>query len=265
MFGIEGLQQTYKIPRPPGRGVPRPPVGVTAIDDLRSGTHQVEIRVLDPIDFDEVVSPVLNTTTIAREPVPPEEEGALGEPIVSAEADGTTSLLLSTPATPLSIAIEDRNEPPTLRGGLFPIFVPENATAGTVLGIVHGDDPDMYQDLTFSVTGTLQDYFELRPILTSEADHRAFLESSGLLKQTEAIPCEVRAKFARQSGIVRSAELVLALDALDYESVRAYGVDINIQDDAYLNILRSSIGSGLQQRYSFLDPRGNTIPACVGD
>jgi len=51
MFGIESTQQTFRLPRPPGRGMPRPVVGVTAITQLQSGTHAVVIRVLDPLDY----------------------------------------------------------------------------------------------------------------------------------------------------------------------------------------------------------------------
>jgi len=193
---------------------------------------------------------------------PPAQAGALGLPVVSADARGTIGQLLSTGAESFSVVLEDLNEPPTLVAQQFPLFLPENLTANTTVGIILGDDPDLYQSLEFTVTGALTDYFELVPIETPLSVYRQQLIDKNLLTAVEEIPCEVRARFA-STGIVRSARMKLQLDALDYESVRAYGLDLSITDDGYLNILRTSLGAGTGQ-FSLKDARGD-IDACVLD
>ena len=51
----------------------------------------------------------------------------------------------------LSVTVVNRNEPPVVTASIFGI--PENATAGTVVGTISSSDPDAGQSLTYTIIG----------------------------------------------------------------------------------------------------------------
>lgn len=125
------------------------------------------------------------------------------------------------------ITVADVDRPPVCP--TLTASVPENSPAGTVVNVtLTCSDFNLYQNLLFSVTGDLMNYFEVAP----QPQPVLGITTTNFLPLTLEIENNLPKYFQR------NATLLVKMNALDYENTgpinHVYAVTINVADDNVL-------------------------------
>lgn len=119
--------------------------------------------------------------------------------------------LLSSKSYDIVLDVSDNNDPPVMAS--FSIDVSEGTAAGTALTAMVGSDVDPNQNLDYSVT--------------NREDFDNYFNTEALLG-----PQPAKASLV---GLMRSANLLLRQDFLDYETRQTYEVEVKVEDDGRVN------------------------------
>lgn len=140
----------------------------------------------------------------------------------------------------VSVTVADVNAPPAWVISTTSASVRENSPVGTVITTVVCTDANVFQDHTFTVLSPWDAYFKLQAIVP--AKHGLVPVS---LPVPYILPDDMKPTRNNSEYFIRSALLVVNLDALDYEDMadanHTYTFQVQVTDDGTLtNSLRES-------------------------
>lgn len=144
----------------------------------------------------------------------------------------------------VTVDIADRNDAPEWVGA-GPFTHAESTEAGASLGLLTAFDKDADQALTFSVTGR-------EPIGG---------RCSAALTDADYVPAGMDDYFTTEqivpeTGPSRSAQLILVQQALDYESLAVYAIEIEVEDDGFVNIGYDENGERIRKKETPANVKG---------